>query len=196
MSLPGNALDPIGIAAVLLSPDVDGRPSLLEDYEMGGIAINDPSQGLQVQNWRARLDGDDVLVGPDPYSSETVVISDTDITELSLAFDQNMRPTIAYVAGGVNKLYWYDTVPETHVTTVFNAEDRSPFVTMDDKRRPATTVNLNDVLFFYIRGTTLYYRQQRDRFQTERALATVEDGQSIVKCGMSRALRVQVHLSS
>ena len=194
--MPGDALDPIGVAVDLLPPDDDGRPSLTEDYEMGGIALNDPSQGLLVQHWRARLDGDDVLVGPDPYSSESVVITDADITELSLAFDQNMRPTIAYVAAGVTKLYWYDTVPEQHVTTVFNAEDRSPFVTMDDKRAPATLINTNDVLFFYIRGTTLYYRQQRDRFQTERALATVGADQFIVKCGMSRALRVQVHLSS
>lgn len=196
MSLPGNALDPIGVAAAMLPPDDDGRPSLVEDYELGGIALNDPSQGLMVQNWRARLVGSDVRVGPAPYSTDSIVTSDTDITELSLAFDQNMRPTIAYVAGGVNKLYWYDTVHEMHVTTVFNSEDRSPFVTMDDKRRPATTANLNDVLFFYIRGTKLYYRQQRDRFQTERELSTVSAGQFIAKCGMSRALRVQVHLAS
>lgn len=196
MSLPGNALDPIGVAAAMLPPDDDGRPSLVEDYEMGGIALNDPSQGLLVQNWRARLVGDEVRVSHAPYSSETVVTTDTGITELSLAFDQNMRPTIGYIASGLTKLYWYDTVPEMHVTTVFNAEDRSPFVTMDDKRGPATMINSNDVLFFYIRGTTLYYRQQRDRFQTERNLATVGAGQVIAKCGMSRALRVQVHLAS
>jgi len=196
MSLPGDALDPIGIAVDLLPPDDEGRPSLVEDYELGGIALNDPSQGLMVQDWRARLVGDDVRVGPEPYSSETTVITDTDITEVSLAFDQNMRPTIGYMADGVTKLYWYDTVPEEHVTTVFNAEDRSPFVTMDDKRAPASLINSNDVLFFYIRGTTLYYRQQRDRFQTERSLATVGADQRIVKCGMSRALRVQVHLAS
>ena len=53
MSLPAGGLSSSVVAADLLEPDNWRRPSLLVDYELGGVALNDPSQGLQVQPWVA-----------------------------------------------------------------------------------------------------------------------------------------------
>lgn len=195
MSLPGNALSLSAPPAALLSPDSLGRKSRVEDYELGGIGLSDPSQGLQVQTWRARLVGNEVRVAPEPYDTETVLFTAAGITELSLAFDQNMRPAIAFLQLGQAKLYWYDTGLPGVTTTTLAADVRSPFLSMDDKRAPATTLNLNDILLFYVRSNRLCYRQQRERFLTERTLAWFEGSSvTIRKAGMSRGLRMQIEL--
>lgn len=197
MSLPENSLSPYDPpVANWIAPDNLGRPAdLLTDYEEGGIALDDPSEGLQGYIWRARLVGNDIMLGKSPYTVETIVLTDTGITELSLSFDQNMRPTIAYVAGGQAKLYWYDSVPEMQVTTNLAADVLSPFLGLDDKRSPATVLTTNDTLLFYIRGTSLYYRQQRDRYATERLLKTYPDNNiRIGRVGITRGLRMQIQI--
>lgn len=193
MSLPGDALAPAAVPGVLLAPDVLGRPSRIIDYERGGIALNDGTQGLNIQNWRARLVGTEIRVAPEPYNVETVVLTLAGITELSLSFDQNMQPVIAYVQDGQTKLYWYSTALEAFTTTTLDVDVRSPFLSMDDKRRPASTINSNDVLLFYLRGGYLCYRQQRDSYSIERQLALVADSTATIKeVGMNSNLRMQV----
>lgn len=195
MSLPTNALPYQTPVDAWLSPDAAGRPSLTEDYEEGGIAIQDPTQGLQVQDWYFHLVGNVVSASPDPYATETNLITVAGITELSGSFDQNMNVTIAYVVAGQAYLYWYETATETQITTTLAADVRSPFVTLDDKRAPATTITSNDTLLFYIRGTSLYYRQQRDSYSIERELYTsVEADQVILRAGMASGLRLQLEL--
>lgn len=195
MSLPGDAL-PNAVAAVALQPPDDlGRPTLVVDYEVGGIALNDGTQGLQVQNWRARLVGNEIRVAPDPYTTETVLVTAAGITQLSIAFDQNMNPVVAYVQSGLTKLYWYSTALEAMTTTTFAADVRSPFLCMDDKRNAASLLNINDVLLFYVRTNRLCYRQQRDSYNTERTLAWFDGAAvTIKKAGMNYGLRMQVEL--
>ncbi|MBK7024479.1 MAG: hypothetical protein IPH41_13575 [Sulfuritalea sp.] len=195
MSLPGDAL-PNAVAAVALQlPDDLGRPTLVVDYEIGGIALNDGTQGLQVQNWRARLVGNEIRVAPDPYTTETVLVTAAGITQLSIAFDQNMNPVVAYVQSGLTKLYWYSTALEAMTTTTFAADVRSPFLCMDDKRNAASLLNINDVLLFYVRTNRLCYRQQRDSYNTERTLAWFDGAAvTIKKAGMNYGLRMQVEL--
>jgi hypothetical protein len=197
MSLPGDALSSVGVIANFLAPDTLGRSDGLEDYERAGIGLNDPSQGLLVKNWRVRAlnSSNEIRVAAEPYTTETSLISASNITEVSLAFDQNMRPAIAYIENGQAKLYWYDSVAEAQVTTTLAADITSVFLTMDDKRAPSTALNLNDVLLFYVRGAALYYRQQRDRFNTERFLTTLLDSAArLRKVGMSTGYRVQMQV--
>ena len=174
------------------------RQGTLVDYELGGIALNDPSQGLMVQNWRARYVPPDIKVGPFPYSAESTVISPSGVvTELSLAFDQNMHANVAYVMNGTAYLYYYDSVDEDHRTIELADGAESPFLCLDDKRPFSTTTNANDVLALYIVGNKLRYRQQRERFGVERELYTLPSGQFRVKrFGMHQALRVQIELES
>src|SRR5690554_2714595 len=116
MSLPDNVLSTEPIAAQFNGPRALPVTGLL-DYEHGGVAIQDPSRGLMYQTWRARVIGQDILLGA-PNTPEFVAYAGSaSITEVSLAFDQNMRPTIAFVEGGRAKLLWYDSaIPGETVT--------------------------------------------------------------------------------
>ena len=195
MSLPGDALSATAAPSALLSPDILGRPSRVIDYERGGIALNDGTQGLDVQDWRARLVGNEIRVAPEPYDTETTLLTLAGITELSLAFDQNMNPAIAYLQLGQAKLYWYSTSLGAMTTTILDADVRSPFVCMDDKRAAATSMGINDVLLFYLRSNRLCYRQQRESYGTERTLAWFEGSSvTIKKAGMNNGLRMQIEL--
>lgn len=195
MSLPGNTLASVAAPAVFIPPDDDGRPARTIDFERGGIAIGDPSEGLEYQNWRLRVVGNEVRVAPDPYTAETTVLTVAGVNECALSFDQNMNMTIAYVVGTQAYLYWYDTTLEAMTTTPLASDVRSPFLCMDDKRSFATTSGSNDVLLFYLRASQLCYRQQRERYQTERVLKTFSGPRvTISKVGMNAGNRLQVEI--
>lgn len=172
----------------------------LTDYELGGIALNDPSEGLQVQTWTAWLQGDDVVVTAPSYGSDppTVLFGLTDvgalaITEISLAFDQNMNPFIAYVKDGEAWFWWYDEgIPGT-VHTQLPVGSVTPRCCMDDKRELMTASN--DILLAYIEGNALKYREQRDRFLIAYTLQTDVDA-TIIRLGMSNVNRVQFLMRS
>ncbi|WP_299589679.1 hypothetical protein, partial [uncultured Microbulbifer sp.] len=166
----------------------------ITDYERGGIALQDPSRGLNVQTWRARVleDGRAIVLDAQQVRASTV-ITGVNITEVSLAFDQNMRPVIAYVESGTAKLYWYDSSQDAQVTTSWPGFI-TPRVSLDDKRQLQSSVS--DVIFAYLKDGNLYHRQQRDRYGTEYLLASNVNSPGLVKIGMSRNLRFQFLLKS
>lgn len=171
-----------------------GATSNTIDYEDGGIAINDPSQGLLYQRWRARLfrsgeiDSAVWLDAPDVPEFEWLTVPG--MTEISFSFDANMRPAVTYVANGAAFLNWFDSVPGQYVTTPLAADVTTPRVSLDDKRFIASEgYQLSDVILAYVRAGNLYYRQQRDRYGIERLLA--EGVTPLIKIGMSRGLRFQ-----
>lgn len=190
MSLPLGVLSTLVARASFLPPDDIARNRLTVDYELGGVALSDPSQGLLVQVWTADTDGSTVTVSA-PLAGATVVTSDTGITEIAFTFDQNMRPTVAYRAGAANKLYWYDTFLGATTTLTLASDITSMRLCHDDKR--AQMQGTSDMLLFYIRAGSLRYRQQRDRFLTEYALATLPVGAVYIRrVGMSGGLRLQI----
>lgn len=195
MAIPGDALADVSVPSPMQAPDSLGRPARKTDYERGGVALSDSSLGLEGHVWRARLVGNDVLIGREPYDTETVLLNEAGITELSLAFDQNMRAMLAYVALGQAKLRWYDATIPGETTILLPADARSPFLTMDDKRDESIVVGLSDVLLFYLRANRLCYRQQRERFDVERTLAWFDGAAtSISKAGMNTGYRMQVEI--
>lgn len=193
MSIPNDALSTPPLPAQWLAPDSFSRPTRVVDFERGGVAISDPSQGRNVKVWRARLVGNDVLLGAEPYDSEVVLYSAPGITELTLAFDQNMLPLLAFVQNNQAKLRWYDPVALATVVTDLPAGVRSPYLATDDKRDSFSAQS--DVLLFYILGSRLCYRQQRDRFQIERTLKWfVGNAVTIRRAGMGTGFRLQIEL--
>lgn len=189
--LPTNTLSVTPVVAAYIPPDERPR-TLLVDWEMGGIALNDASLGLLVRVWKAWYDGTSIWVAPETdLGSAVAVVTASGITEVSLAFDQAMHVTLTYVQAGAVKLYWYDsTIPGSTTTTFAGAS--TPMLCLDDKRPEQTSTN--DILFFYVNGgTNLCYRQQRDRFTIERVLATVPGDGRIISVGMHQGLRVQIH---
>lgn len=193
MALPQNTRSTVAVSGLYLPPD-DALTSPLLDYEIGGVAINDASQGMLVRTWRGLFDKQDgwLYLQAD---NETPVqwIQDFAITEFSFTFDQNMRPAVGYVSGGEMRLRWFDTTINNYRTDTFGTA-RNPRLALDDKR-PLLLAGSSDIIFAYIRGDSLYYRQQRDRFNTERFLRSgIEADIRLKNIGMTRNLRMQFEL--
>ena len=120
----------------------------LKSVEWGGVDIQDPSQGIRLKPWTIeyKRESGDVVISASGVS-ETVIFNRPDITEVSLAFDRNMNPTIAFVQEGQAKLYWYDSTVSDFVfwETELGAI-KNPRLTHDDKRDTQYALQLH--IFF------------------------------------------------
>jgi len=141
---------------------------LLVDYEQGGVALQDASQGLRVQMWTLRYEDGDFLLSAENVP-ETVLFSRPGVEQVGLAFDNNMSPFVAFQdAGGI--AYWsFDTGQQQFVISDYlPAGSHSPRCTLDEKRELLDS--WRDIILAYLRDGNLYYRQQRDNYGTERLL--------------------------
>lgn len=165
---------------------------MVEDFELGGIGLNNPNDGLRVQVWRAFLSGGINFIQSVMVESATqppfLLFTGQGITQISLAFDQNMHPFIAYVQNGVAKLWWFDpTIPgPTHLTLAGGAI--TPALSLDDKR--PENVSGSDVILSYIRAGTLYWLEQRDRYLIEYPVGPAPVGE-VIRTGMNGINRFQ-----
>lgn len=194
--LPEHALSTIPIIAPFLFPK-DLPPNAIVDYDLGGVALNDPTQGLMVQAWKGRVkigvnyEGG-VYISAANYP-EQLHYSAAGLINVSLTFDQNMNPAIAYMQDGTAKLRWYDTTILAYDVITLPAGSQYPRVCLDDKRDMQTATS--DILLVYTRSGKLYFREQRDRFLIEYQLY---DGVQldIVMFGMTRANRMQLEFGT
>jgi len=186
MSLPNNTRSDPAITAPFIFPDSLER-ELLVDYELGGVALNNPSQGLLVQRWTLTLVGDDVTVSPDSGGS-TVLFTLSGITELSLAFDQNMHPFVTYILSGDAWYWWFDSLLVEQVHTQMASDVENTRCCTDDKR-PQLTAS-SDIILAYKRGSSLFYRQQRDRYGVEYDL-DFSSSLPLNRVGMTNNLRLK-----
>ena len=195
--LPGDVLSTTPVVGNYLSPD-DRNRELLVDYELGGIAIQDPSEGSDYQVWTLTYVSPDVIATPDTgtpvtlFSLTDLADQSTELTEVSLAFDQNMNPFVAYVQDSISWYWWYDSLAEAQVHTQMAAGVTSPRCALDDKRYALAASS--DIILAYIRTGNLYFRQQRDRYGTEYLLATGVTG-ALVRIGMADNLRLHFGLT-
>ena len=190
MSLPNNILYLATEPVTFLAPDHLVIKPLI-DYERGGVAINDASEGTNAYNWKIAYTGSEVRLSREPYSDFTVLFTTPGITEIGFAFTQNMAVTVCYVQDGLTKLYWFDTQISQYVTTEFPSVT-SPKLAMDDKREYSSSIS--DILFCYLRAGNLCYRQQRDRYNTERVIVATQ-ATKIRRIGMTTGLRFAVELN-
>lgn len=141
--------------------------STLEDWERGGVALEDASQGLDVKDWKLWVDGREVYLQPEDGPAQVIFVGE-DISEVSLAFDQAMRYTVAYMQHDKVHLRWYDTIVDEYVIDEFPGM-RCPRVGTDEKR--TNYVADSDIIFAYIKPgnpfDSLCFRAQRDRFGIE-----------------------------
>lgn len=167
--LPNNSLSSSPLPGGFIGA---GKSSTLErvvDYEDGPISEQDPSQGLNYQEWRSYIKDNKIWLESDNSPTRVVYEGVGELTDISIAFSQNADLHYAYVEDGVAKLYWFDTLAGQFATTVLPAGSRTPKVTMDDKRDTQNATN--DIILSYIKDDNgLYFRMQRERFQVERLL--------------------------
>lgn len=161
----------------------------LIDYEMGGVALQNPSQGLDVQLWKLRYHEQQIKISKtsDP-GTEIGLFIVPNLIRLALAFDQNMNPCYAWENGaeGYCNLIFYDTLVGANTVLTFNGIT-NPCLTLDDHRRGETATS--DIIFAYVRDGNLCYRQQRDRFDVEYVQTEVQG--ELIRVGMSSGSRLQ-----
>lgn len=182
LPLPEPLLIDEGVSSLFNYPRSKNYP-LTESWENGGVALSDPSEDLTKYVWKAWTDGTTIKVKRDDLDVHHVVLMDSNITEIDLTFDQNMRPCIAYVANGISKLYWYDSQQAKQVIDEYPLIT-NPRVSLDDKRR--FNVANSDIIFAYQKGDNLCYRIQRERFTDEHILATNPKKRLLWRIGMGR----------
>lgn len=190
MALPDNRLSTEPVPGYFLGARAQVFPDYI-DYMDGGVGIQDPSLGLNYQTWTAEIVEDiveDRIVLSAPTYPATAIYTGDDITEVSLAFDQNMQPAVAFMEAGVAKMLWYDTTIQELVVTEIPGNVSHPRVAFDDTR----SFNLAnaDVILAYIRDGALYYRQQRDRYGIERQLSS-GPWIALVRIGIGSGYRFQ-----
>lgn len=164
--IPENRLSEEALPTTLRYPKnlpTDG----LEAFDMGGVALNDSSQGLLVKAWRAFVVGEDVFVEADDVPAAHL-FSASGISTISLTFDQNMNPFVAFTDLSGAKFYWFDTLEGMTKITSLPAGSSWPRCSLDDKRDFAS--GYSDIILGYIRDGNLVYSQQRDRYTIEYAL--------------------------
>lgn len=162
-------------------------PNRRTAYAIGGIALSDPSQGLGVQLWTATALPDSVVIEAPNLSEPIEILKEPDIVELTLAFDQNMNYTLAYVQYGMARMYWYDTFVGEYVVTEFPGAT-TPRVTLDDRRM--TQSGSSDIVLAYVKNNNIYFRLQRERFITEHLLEENVNAQ-LIQMGMNIHNRLQ-----
>lgn len=157
---------------------------LTESWEMGGVALSDPSEEMTKYAWHGWMDKTNIYIKRADLATEHLLLTDEQdsITEIDITFDQNMRQCVAWVSGGVAKLYWYNSAIENYDITSFSGI-RNPRVSLDDKRR--FNVANSDIIFAYLKGTDLCYRLQRERYSTEYVLVSdIDPNAKLQKIGM------------
>lgn len=186
--IPNYQISSTPLLAEMLTPDLN-TVARLRDYEDGGVDIQNTTSGVRGHQWVCYTDGASVYVKRDGLPAN-LVFTQPRLVEISFAFDQNMRPNFAYqLDDGLIYLRWYDTSLQAYRTDSFGA-GRDPRLTLDDKR--SENVSNSDVIFAYIRGESLYYRQQRDRYLVERLVATgIPKEVKLKNVGLSRNMRLQ-----
>ena len=184
------------VVGVLLTPDnMPKRPTI--DFEMGGVALQDPSQGLRVQQWRAWFDPNatpPAVFVESANTPPTKIFEQDNITWLSFCFDQNMRWSAVYtLADGNSYLRWYNSAIAGYATTELDDGVISPFLAMDDKR--PVMGGRNDIILAYIKNQTVCLRIQRERFNTVHVWAEKIPKDWIIRnFGMSNKLRLQMEI--
>lgn len=196
--IPNNIFRPTSTERWMAPDDIEKTlPS--EDFELGGVAISNPSEGLRSYSWKSIYEpvaGAIILRNDDTVTEYTILTGIMNVVWLSFAFDTNMRPVLAYtLLDGTAYHYWFNIVTNSYITTTLPLDTRTPSLTLDDKRPSMATGNRSDVLLFYILGDKVYYRMQRDRYEVSYQIATLSNGDCLLgRVGMGSGLRIQLEI--
>lgn len=136
-------------------------------FTLGPVALGDNSQGPTSHVWRVRQVQDTVFVARENgagYNPDQVLFlySGEVGDEIDAAFDQNGRVFICMERVGELWFYYYDPTIPAFAFQNFGA-GKTPKAVLDAPLDSADS----DVVVFYIRAGSLYYRLQRDRYLVE-----------------------------
>lgn len=162
----------------------------LIDRTLGGIAIQDISEGLNYQVWEIYYESPFIKIKGLTTGVVIILEEVQRVIELSLAFDLNMNIAYTYVVGDKSYLRYYNTTTQT-LQTMELIHCKSPRLTYDDLRSMQNQVS--DIVCAYINvsNNTLCYRLLRDRYTIEHTLQEVPENARLIRIGMTEGLRLQ-----
>lgn len=189
--IPGNTISTTPIVGNFEYPNTLPY-SRLSQTVMGGIALGDASQGRLYQTWIVTLTGTTITVAPTATGIAELTFTATDVlptSTVTLAFDTNMGVALAWTTAAGAKLYFFDSTTSAYATVDYPGVT-SCRLAVDDAR--SFYSSNSDIVFGYVRAGNLYWRQQRDRYQTERFVGATN--KSLIRLGRSVANRLQFEL--
>ena len=175
---------------LFLSLFYDKPNTKLIDRTLGGIAIQDISEGLNYQVWEIYYESPFIKIKGLTTGVVIILEEVQRVIELSLAFDLNMNIAYTYVVGDKSYLRYYNTTTQT-LQTMELIHCKSPRLTYDDLRSMQNQVS--DIVCAYINvsNNTLCYRLLRDRYTIEHTLQEVPENARLIRIGMTEGLRLQ-----
>lgn len=186
MTLPDNELSSTPkLAPFLASSSYPSTDSV--SYTYGPKGIQDPSEGLTYQSWRARLIQGNISLAA-PNTTEYVFTYVRCATQISLAFDQNARPLVTYLVGTSLYIYWFNPFIAQYEHRYIDDGVSSCRLKLDDER--LSQISSSQVILGYVKGDNLYMRVQSDRFEIP---YLIQEGVQprLIQIGLSRANRFQ-----
>lgn len=192
--MPQNKLSQVTVYYVWRGPD-QADPGVLVDTDMGGIALNDNSQGLDVQLWTFTAVDNQVFVAAANTGGDTLLLTATagKIEEVLGTFDQNMQPMVAYRVVDQWYYWWFDAVTHGFITSQLPVGTSSCRVAFDDRRRDQSPNS--DILLFYTLNANLYMRMQRDRYQVDYLLRASVHA-TLLRADMNAINRMQLKMQA
>lgn len=169
---------------------VKGLGEFKAAYELGGLYLQNPEGGLMQQLWTLTTNGKQIFLEA-PNTPKFVLLTDIEITDIDLAFDQSMFPFVTYVSQDVVKFYWFDTESNQYLISVLSQFAKSPRCTLDDKR-PFNLQN-SDIILMYVDPVAelLCFRKQRERYQVIHILSEVSPDTRVRCVNMCEGFRLQ-----
>lgn len=159
----------MSIAALTLTPNpmqgtflytVRAERDQLIDFEQGGIALNDGSQGTDVQLWSGiYLDGGFQLSAP--TVPPTIVYSTPNVTRFAFSFDQNMQPVLAWQDPSGAHVRFYANTGHFQIQDL---EAGAVNVCMSADSNNPLDVNIRNVILAYNVGDSLNARVQVESY--------------------------------
>jgi hypothetical protein len=189
VSLPLNTITPAPVLAPFIGPLESWTYTPLREQVLGGTAIGNGEAGRMVKGWEISYVDGVIIINPVNGAPEfTLPIAD--VLSVSLAFDSNMAVAIAFQTAAGANLYFYSTLTASYdIYTIPGATSCRACV--DDPRK--FNEGASDVLFGYVLGNVLYYRQQRDRYAVPRLVGPAL-GSYLSKMGATEGFRVKFEL--
>lgn len=177
------------------------RPKLTwEDWTLGGVGLNDASQGLDGWTWRFAVDPSTGVVSIErdgevvDASWFTIPGTDPDngqlVEDFAASFDSNNQPVIGWtMSDGISFYRWFDPTIPAFDTIQLATGSYCVRIVMDDPRVAQNV--FRDTIIAYVRDNRLYYRQLRDRFENEYPLTGSGGMIFLYQIGMNELLRMQ-----
>lgn len=178
-------------------PDNVVSDNELEDYEMGGIALQNPFEGLEYQVWKGYWEAGSAYLTNDTLAAPVKIFDEPDVEEFCFTFDQNMRWAAAIrTKANLCKFLWYDSLVQAYVTTAISGVS-SMRLTLDDKRHNQIQFGVSDVILTTIEGGKVCWRIQRDRFGILYSHpGSVSSRARITHFGLGENMRLQWRIAS